>query len=87
MRRKHLTDLARRWLQSTAAMYAWAALDGASGLHHLRNSPADLGPAMFVRFRRLIKKASTTMEYGVVAAGIGLAIITIVDRLGTMLPQ
>ena len=27
---------------------------------------------MFVRFRRLIKKASTTIEYGVVAAGIGL---------------
>ena len=68
-------------------MYAWAALDGASGLHHLRNSPADLGPAMFVRFRRRIKKASTTIEYGVVAAGIGLAISTIVDRLGTMLPQ
>jgi hypothetical protein len=34
---------------------------------------------MFVRFRRLIKKASTTMEYGVVAAGIGLAIITLTD--------
>ena len=68
-------------------MYAWAALGGASGLHHLRNSPAVLGPAMFVRFRRRIKKASTTIEYGVVAAGIGLAIITIVDRLGTMLPQ
>jgi Flp pilus assembly pilin Flp len=42
---------------------------------------------MFVRFRRLIKKASTTIEYGVVAAGIGLAIITIVDRLDTTLPQ
>jgi Flp pilus assembly pilin Flp len=42
---------------------------------------------MFVRFQRLIKKAATTIEYGVVAAGIGLAIITIVDRLGTMLPQ
>ena len=42
---------------------------------------------MFVRFRRLIKKASTTVGHGVVAAGIGLAIITIVDRLGTMLTQ
>ena len=42
---------------------------------------------MFVRFRRLIKKASTTIECGVVAAGIGFAIIIIVDRLGTMLPQ
>ena len=35
----------------------------------------------------LSKKTSTTMEYGVVAAEIGLAIITIVDRLGTMLTQ
>jgi len=45
MQRKHPTDHARRWLQSTAATYAWAAPDGVRSLHRLRNSSADLGPA------------------------------------------
>jgi Flp pilus assembly pilin Flp len=42
---------------------------------------------MLVHLWRFIKKAATTIEYGVVATGIGLAIITLVDRLGSILPN
>ena len=42
---------------------------------------------MLVQLHRFIKKAGTTIEYGVVALGILLAIITVVDQLGAILPK
>ena len=93
MQRKRPTDLARLWLQSMAATYAWAAPDGVRGHHHSGNSSADLGPAnrlwllMLAQLRRFIEKAGTAIEYGVVALGILLAIITVVDQLGAILPK
>ena len=42
---------------------------------------------MFVKFRRLIAENSgaTAIEYGLIAAGISIAIITVVATLGTQL--
>jgi Flp pilus assembly pilin Flp len=42
---------------------------------------------MLAKLRRFIKKAATIIEGGVIAAGIVLAIITVVGQLSTILTK